>query len=299
MRYTNKSNLPQYIVDWLTHDDYDHNDDEYTLSTTTLMKPVQAHWLTLRYGDQIEMDASDLIAARLGQAVHDSIEKVSTSDVIKEQRISKTIDINGSPYTITGRFDILAYRDGLYVLRDIKTTSVWSYILGGKDEEYRKQLSTYRWLLAGRHEVEPLGYIDFFFTDWQSAKVRQDNRYPQRRVLAGHEVPLMSLDETQQYIHGRASLFDRYRETPDSLLPPCTLDELWAEEEKFAVTKTGAKRATKLCSTRDEAERYMTSKKIKGFVEHRPPKVKRCKYCPAVSFCHQARDLQQRNLIAF
>lgn len=40
MKYTNKHNFPDFVVQWLEHDEYDY--DENTISATTLMKPARA-----------------------------------------------------------------------------------------------------------------------------------------------------------------------------------------------------------------------------------------------------------------
>ena len=83
MEYTNNLNLPQYIVDWLKNDDYDHDPDPYTISATTLMKPTRAFLLTTRHVNKLQQDVSDLIASKMGSAIHDSIESVKTESVQK------------------------------------------------------------------------------------------------------------------------------------------------------------------------------------------------------------------------
>lgn len=290
MKYTNKFNLPLHIVDWLINDDYDHNFEENTISTTTLMKPVRAYWLSRRHNELLEMDASDLIASRMGSAIHDSMEKAPTQDIIREQRFKRSIDIDDETWTVTGKFDMLVdNHDGTWHLRDIKTTSVWTYVLGGKDEDYTKQMSVYKWLLQDEYEVSDEGYIDFVFTDWQSSKAREDDNYPKLKILPSYAVKLWSLEETEKWVKDRLQSFKSYREAEDNKLPYCTREELWASNDKYAVTKKGAKRATKLCDSEEEAKAYMQTKKLLtvATIEKRPAKVKRCKYCPALPFCNQ------------
>jgi hypothetical protein len=299
MNYTNDLNLPQYIVDWLINDNYDHNTDPYTISATTLMKPTRAHVLALRHKDNLQRDVADNIAARVGGALHDSIEQVETPGIHKEHRARREFPLGPVVYTVTGKYDILEeHSDGSFTLRDIKTTSVWAYIYGGKDEEYRKQLSIYRWLLSQEKEIRNEGYIDFFFTDWQSSKAKSDKDYPSERIKAGHRIQLWSLDETEDYIRSRLQLVEDNRGLSDENLVACTKQELWAGDEKFAVMKPAAKRATKLCDTRSEAEQYITAKKMSAFVERRPPKVKRCKYCAAFPFCNQGQHYHNQGMIA-
>lgn len=299
MHYTNKNNLPQYLVDWLIHDSYDYNQDPLTLSATTLMKPVRAYWLTARHGDKLEIDVSELVAARLGSAIHDSIERVETDNVFKEERVKKTVEIDGVTFTISGKYDILTLEGTKWILRDIKTTSVWAYIYGGKDEDYRKQLSIYRWLLHGEKEVEPVAYIDMIFTDWQSMKAKTEDNYPPQRIHPGYRIELLSLEETEAYIRDRLSNFYKYKDVTDSSLPNCSKEELWASEDTYAVMKPDAKRATKVCDSKQEAEAYMVEKKIKGFVDFRPGKVKRCNYCSAAPFCSQYKSMMQAGIIEY
>lgn len=262
------------------------------------MKPSRVYWLTKRNGDDLAMDVSELVASRLGTAIHDSIEKIETPNVHKEERVFKKLEINGVTYTVAGKYDILTEQNGKWVLRDIKTTSVWAWIFGGKDEDYRKQLSIYRWLLSDKHDVEDAAYIDFFFTDWQSMKAKTEENYPSQRIAPGYKIDLLTLEETEAYVRERLLEIFSQAEVPDSMLPECTDEELWADEDTYAVKKYDAKRATKVCSSKEEAVQYIADKKMTDVrIEFRKGKVKRCKYCPAAPFCSQFFELDQQGLI--
>lgn len=298
--YTNKYRLPQYLVDWLLSSGYDFNYDPNTISTTTLLKPIKAQILGSRYTEDVETDVSELIAARYGTAIHDSVEKIETPGVSKEVRLHRQIQIEDTVYTVSGKYDILVdLGHGTYQLQDMKSTSVWSYIYGGKDEDYRKQLSIYRWLLSPTHQVIDQSSITFFFTDWSSSKARQDQDYPKLRIQSGYKVDLWSLEQTEQYIRERLTLFHLARQADDDELPDCTPEELWQTEDSWAVYKDGNKKATKLCNTEEEAELYKISKKIKGNIQHRPGKVKRCRYCSSFPVCDQGQAYQANNQIEF
>jgi hypothetical protein len=300
MQYLNKANLPQYLVDWLINDEYDYNTDLHTVSATTLMKPARAYWLTLRHGDDLEIDVTDLIASRLGSAIHNSIEQVKTPGVTKEQRVTRVLNIDGTEYTVRGKFDVLVEEGGKRFLRDIKTTSVWAYIYGGKDEDYKKQLSIYRWLLESVTPVEPVAFIDFLFTDWSGTKAKMEDSYPSQRIIAGYKIELMSLAETENYIRERLLAFFAFKDKSDTDLPLCSKEELWASDDTFAVMKPGAQRATKVCDSKEEALVYIGNKSVKnGYVEYRQGKVKRCKYCSAAPFCSQYKSLQKAGLIDY
>lgn len=297
MKFTNKLNYPQYIVDWLSNDSYDYDVTPLTISATTLMKPTQAYILSSRYSDQLEIDISELISSRFGNAVHDSIERIQTEGVSKEQRIKKTIEVDGTVWTVTGKYDLLVHENGVYTIRDIKTTSVWAYIYGGKDEDYKTQLSTYRWLLTPEYNVNPIAYIDFFFTDWQSSKAKTEDKYPPGRLHPGHKIDLLPIDEMEAIIKNKLRELMKYEKTADKDLPECTKKELWAEDDSYAVFKIGNKRATKVCDSKEEAEEYQKNNKISGYIQHRPGKVKRCKYCSAAPFCKQFERLKDYKLI--
>jgi hypothetical protein len=210
--------------------------------------------------------------------------------------------INNTEYTVSGKYDILVdNKDGTHTLRDMKSTSTWSFVFGGKDSDYKTQLSIYRWLLSPTHNVKDVGFIDFFFTDWQSSKARYDKDYPQHRIKAGYKIPLMSLEETERYIREKLEQIDKYRDAKDEDLPPCHVSELWAEQDKYAVYKIGNKKATKVCDSNQEALEYIKSKKLDekaNKIEFRQGKIRRCKYCPANPICLQAKTLSDAGLIA-
>src|SRR5688572_26521816 len=126
MKWTNKLNLPQYLVDWLTTDNYDYSTEPNTISATGLLKPVRAQVLSARHAGEIEMDVSEKIASKFGNAIHDSIERIESDNVSKEQRVMKKVSINGTEFTVTGKYDLLVKEGEKYRLRDIKTTSVWA-----------------------------------------------------------------------------------------------------------------------------------------------------------------------------
>lgn len=298
MQYKNKLGLPQYIVDWLLADNYDYNNAPNTISATTLLKPLRAQVLSYRHASELEVDVSELIASRYGTSIHDSIEKVQTPGVQKETRVSRTVEVDGVVFTVTGKYDLLVQEDdGTFTLRDIKTTSVWSYIHGGKDKDYRAQLSIYRWLLSETHNLNPSAFIDFYFTDWQGVKARTDKSYPQSRIQPGYKIDLLSVEDTDKMIREKLKTFKEFRDVHDHFLPECTKEELWASEDTYAVYKIGNKKATKVFKDRDSAENFSESKG-KSTVSHRPGKVKRCNYCSAAPFCNQFERLKELNQIA-
>jgi hypothetical protein len=161
MNYTNRHNIPPHICKWLELDSYDY--DPNVISATTLINPARAFVLKKLHADDLTMDYSDLLSARYGTAIHDSLEKAGVfgKGDFKEKRFY--CEVLG--VTISGKVD--AVIDG--VIRDNKSTSVWKFVKQEFDD-YIKQLSIYRYILHRNGiETESFGMIDFFFTDWKKS----------------------------------------------------------------------------------------------------------------------------------
>jgi len=285
MKYTNKRDYPDFIVEWLQHDEYDY--DKNTLSATTLMQPPRAYALTQQNWENLEIDVEDLIASRYGTAIHDSVEKVNLTGCKQEERLKKAVKNK----IISGKFDILKeVSDKRWQLIDVKSTSVWTHIYGSRDEDYRTQLSIYRWLaLQNNYSVIQTAKIWMIFTDWSKSKAKEDPKYPQSRLIV-KEIELWGDEETLKYIGDRISLLETARNMEQKDMPKCTNKELWASGETWAMFKDGGKRAIKVYKSEDlaiEHNRVDPNHKI----VHRPGKVARCRYCQARKFCSQYQEL--------
>lgn len=275
MNFTNKHNLPDYVVQWLTFDSYDHESD--AISTTALQKPAKAAYLSRLHKDELTMDCSDLVAPRYGTALHDSFEKIGLGDRREERFYA---DFNG--FKISGKFDMIIDNK----LHDFKSTSVWKYIYADF-EDYIIQMSIYRWLLHQNGvEVAPVAQICFLFTDWASSKAKYDPTYPKSRV-AVVDITLWDTLTIEAWIGDRLVAMHNIN---INNLPDCTDKELWKDPDKFAVKKIGAKKATKLYNSEKEAESAL---KEGQEIEHRPSKAKRCGYCAARIFCQQAKEMEK------
>lgn len=284
MNFTNRYNLPAHICDWLAFDSYDYTPG--VISATTLIGPARAYVLKKRHADELTMDYSDLLAARYGTAIHDSLERVGVyaAGDFKEKRFF--CEVMG--VTISGKMD--AVIGG--VIRDNKSTSVWKYIKQEFDD-YIKQLSIYRYILhLNGIETAEYAYIDFFFTDWKKIDAEKGNGYPAIRYQE-QRIELWTLEQTEDYIKRRLADF-LFAETT---LPECTPEELWQRDECWAVyAKAGQARAKKICGTEAEAAEYV--KASGGVIEHRPGKAVRCGYCSAAPFCDQCKRMKEEGLVA-
>lgn len=324
MLITNNNNIDLTLAVWLLHDEYDYIDKPNYISATTLMKPLRQIVLPMRVPpEQRTMDISDLIASSMGTALHDSIEKAWTANpwralkllgypesviqrvrinptpeelqkepdcipVYLEQRAFKDVTINGVTYTIGGKFDLVL--EG--VVQDNKSTSVYTWIHGGKDDDYSLQGSIYKWLNPDKI-LDDIIRINFIFTDWKKMEAARDPSYPQQRVAA-KDVPLRTMVETDTWIRNKLSLVQQHMNTPENQLPECTDEELWRSDPKYkyyadpAKAGTPGARSTKNFDNLPEAKVFMNQEKGgKGVIITVPGEVKRCGYCNAYEVCTQ------------
>lgn len=331
MRITNNSGISLPLAVWLLHDTYDYIDKPNYISVTTLMKPLRQIIIPKRIPpEQVQTDVEDYIARSLGHAIHDSMEqawkdgyersmrlmgypddviakiRINPSDeeivarratgqdtipVYLEQREFREVTVNGVTYVIGGKYDMVA--DGL--VNDTKSTSVWGWVKGTKDEDHALQMSFYRWLDAGRENpriTEDYGKINYVFTDWSKAMSKTTPNYPAKRVET-KDITLYTLEQMDTWIHNKLSLVQQYQDTPEAELPECTDEELWrsAPVHKYfsdptKVNVPGA-RATKNFDDLMEARKFQAEKGGKGTIVTIPGEVKACGYCPAFDGCTQ------------
>lgn len=316
---TNTSDISLALAVWLLYDEYDHQDIPNYISATSLMKPLRHIVLGPRVDREAEpVDVADLIARALGKALHDSVEKAwlkgyarslkllgHPADVIQRVWINPTDDevranndmipiymeqrmfreFRGA--TIGGKFDMVT--DG--IIQDAKSTSAYTWLYGGKDEDYQLQMSLYRWLDAAQplpKITEDYGRINFIFTDWQKMSAKSNPKYPQKRVEY-KEIPLLSLKDTELWVQTKLALIQKHRNTPEPQIPECSDDDLWLSDPVFKYygdpTKTSG-RSTKNFDTAAEANAFR-AEKAKGIVITVPGEPKRCGYCEAFSICTQ------------
>jgi hypothetical protein len=313
---TNNSDISLALAVWLLHDEYDYQNEENYISATGLMKPLRHIVLPGRIpaAQRRTPDVEEYIATTLGHALHDSIEKAWTKGYARslkmlgypdsviehvrinpetvedgiipiylEQRAKKQIVVNGVRYTVGGKYDMVM--EG--IVMDNKSTSAYTWVYGGKDDDYRLQGSLYRWLNPEKI-TEDFIRINFIFTDWSSMDAKSNPKYPQKRVQH-KDIPLLSIEETEAWVRWKLGLIQKYSNVPEAQLPECTEEELWRSAPKFKyysdVTKTGGK-STKNFDTLADANKHL-AEKVKGIVITVPGEVKRCAYCAGYDACSQ------------
>jgi len=303
--YTNKFNLPNEVVHWLKTDDYDYNKNPQVISATTLMKPIQAIELELRFKNHITVDVADLVTSRYGSAIHDSFEKASPPNTIQEVRYHRVLE----DFTISGKVDMIRNIDNEYHrITDLKSTSVWTFVKESRKQDYITQMSIYRWLVSNgwyeennekktvQMKIEDTADIFYVFTDWSKADARaKPNSYPQSRVATA-TVKLMSNEETEKWIKQRLELIREARNQSVPRLPKCSKEELWQSDTTYAVKKRDAKRAARVFDNVGKAI-AMSKTSPDYIIETREGEVRRCDYCLGKPFCTQAEQLIQQGLL--
>ena len=326
MKITNKYNISLSLAVWLLYDEYDYVNEPNYISVTTLMKPLRHIILPRRIPRElVETDVSDFIARALGHSLHDSIEKswvkgyrrilsllgypeavidrvrinptpeelASTPNAIPiylEQRAKKTVTVNGKTWTVGGKFDMVA--EG--IVHDNKSTSAYTWVYGGRDEEHQQQGSLYRWLNPDKI-TEDFIRINYIFTDWQKAQAKQNPNYPQKRVES-KDIMLLSEAEVQRWVEWKLQLVMKYWDAPERDIPNCTDEELWMSDPKFKYYADPAKtsgRSTKNFDSLLEANAFKAEKGNKGIIITVPGEPKRCDYCDAFPLCTQKDKYQK------
>ena len=262
-----------------------------------------------------EVDLSDLIPSVFGSAVHAFAEngwnksstisrameamgipiEVQQNVVVNPETVHQgqipiyiekrsSRDLNG--WTIRGKLD--GCIDGK--LFDYKITSVWGHIFDSNSEDYSIQGSIYRWLNPTIVKADNVS-IEKVFSDWQASKAKYDKNYPKLRVLS-KDYPIRPLQWTKEWIANRLNLIDTNIDSPQSELPRCTDDELWASDDIWKYyKKIGAKKATKNFKSSQEANDRLMADGNTGEVVHFPGEVKRCTYCNVIEICEQYKSL--------
>jgi hypothetical protein len=314
-RFANVSEVPLALAVFLATDSYDHNDDPFTVSATTLLKPLRQIILPTRIpaGEGL-VNLADMMNSRMGTAIHDGIEKawmtnyrgamediglpqhvigrvaINPSDealasnpdmipVYMEQRLSRQL----GKWKITGKFDFI----GEGKVQDFKSTSVFTYKKQTSADKYAQQGSIYRWLDPKKITQDQMD-IHYIFTDWKGAMVKTDPGYPPRRFHK-QSFDLLSLNETEAFIRKKLALIEQYWNADEADIPECDDSELWRSEPVFKYYKNPDKtaRSTKNFDTMQDAIIRLSEDGNVGIVKEVPGQVTACKYCPAFAVCTQ------------
>ena len=314
---TNLHDVPLTLAVWLLHDEYDYQNIPKYISVTTLMKPLRMIILSRRTppAEREAPDVVDFVARAMGTALHDSVEKAWVKGYARSlkmmgypESVIKRVLINPTPeelaaaehpipiyleqralreingWTVGGKFDMVA--EGM--VQDNKSTSAYTWVYGGRDEEHALQGSLYRWLNPDKI-TEDFIRINYIFTDWQKAQVAQNPKYPKQRVQS-KDIDLLDITATENWVQRKLGLIEKYAAMPEKEIPLCTDEELWLSDPTFKYytdpNKTSG-RSTRNFDSKREADAFMSEKGGKGIVVTTLGTPKRCGYCDAYDNCTQ------------
>ena len=126
------------------------------------------------------------------------------------------------------------------------------------------------------------------FRSWSRREASVKPDYPQAPIQV-LDLPLWSIEDTEAYIKERidAHRLSKVQADWGDELPPCTDDERWVRETKFAVKREGRKTAIRVLDSEQEANDL--AEKEKGYVEIRKGEAIRCtgNFCGVAPWCSQ------------
>lgn len=281
---TNVLNLPQPFVDAATSN-YKPKDKRY--SVTKVLGGTCEAILGKRHYDEIDSDVADQVWLLFGSAVHKILEESKETDSqLKENWVSAEV---GNGYTISGIFDL--YDDDTKTVTDYKTCSCWKITFGDFDD-WRKQTLMYCWILRQMGFDARHGEIVALIKDHSQRKARFEPDYPKFPVYKiGWDFTEDDFEKIEAEIKDWFEMVECEERKPDDELLPCTPEQRWHKDDKWAVMKKGAKKALKLWDNPDAAwemaaQKNKVAKGMPYYVEFRVGEDSKCEgYCSVAQFC--------------
>jgi hypothetical protein len=283
MAITNVMGLPQPFVDAATSD---HRYKEHRYSVTEVLGGTCEAVLKRRHQGEADEDVADRVWAIFGTAVHDVLRRAQgTESQLQENWLS--VPVVGD-YELSGIFDL--YDDSTGTVTDYKTAGTIKW-LKREFDDYRQQVLAYCWMLRENGFDARNGEIVMLLRDWSKSKARFDKDYPKHQVQkvswSFEDSDFEAIEDEIMFWFARVACQEK---VPDEKLLPCSPEQRWHRDDKWAVTKDGAKRATRVLDSEESAESLrseLEAKTGKGHhVEFRQGEDVKCElYCSVASFC--------------
>ena len=292
MKYTNRHNIPQEIINAVHNDNYSRG--KATISATGLLQPPRSRLLAQEHYDKLTIDVSDEIWKLLGQSVHTILERANENneDTITEQRMFAKV----KDWTVSGQTDSIDVKSN--TLKDYKVTSVWSIVSALKEGkiEWEQQLNIYAYLYKQTTErtIDQLNIIAIA-RDWNKNQyLRSGGDYPPSPVTVLN-IDLWSDEEQEAFIKQRVSIHQEAEVDYliNDKLPLCTDEERWRRKDTYRVEKKGRKTAVRVLDTQEEADEYIgghKDSKLLKVVEAKGECVRCANYCDVAEFCNQYNE---------
>lgn len=289
MRVTNVMGLPQPFVS-AAEGEHAYKPGRY--SVTSLLKGTRECILSRRHADEITQDASDMVWAIFGRAVHSILEDARETDTqLKENYV--VVPVGG--YEVSGIFDL--YDDATGTVTDYKTASVWKAIKGDF-ADWRRQTLCYCWMLRQLGFDARRGEAVMLLKDHSKRDARVKEGYPPHPVAkVSWDFSDADMEECGRWIEGRLAAIAAAEALPDEGLPLCTPEERWGKGDTWAVKRKGLKRASKLYASEVDARCDAAAREAREGrpyeVEYRPGEDTKCEgYCAAAPFCSHYREIK-------
>ena len=292
MKYTNRHNIPQEIINAVHNDNYSRG--KATISATGLLQPPRIRLLAQEHYDKLTIDVSDEIWKLLGQSVHTILERANENneDTITEQRMFAKVN----DWTVSGQTDSIDVKSN--ILKDYKITSVWSIVSALQDgkTDWEQQLNIYAYLYKQNtgKTIDQLNIIAIA-RDWNKNQyLRSGGDYPPSPITV-LDIDLWSDEKQEAFIKQRVSIHQEAEVDYliNDKLPLCTDEERWRRKDTYRVEKKGRKTAVRVLDTQEEADKYMDGhkdSKLLKVVEAKGECVRCANYCDVAEFCNQYNE---------
>ena len=292
MKYTNRHNIPQEIINAVHNDNYSRG--KATISATGLLQPPRIRLLAQEHYDKLTIDVSDEIWKLLGQSVHTILERANENneDTITEQRMFAKVN----DWTVSGQTDSIDVKSN--ILKDYKITSVWSIVSALQDgkTDWEQQLNIYAYLYKQNtgKTIDQLNIIAIA-RDWNKNQyLRSGGDYPPSPITV-LDIDLWSDEKQEAFIKQRVSIHQEAEVDYliNDKLPLCTDEERWRRKDTYRVEKKGRKTAVRVLDTQEEADKYMDGhkdSKLLKVVEAKGECGRCANYCDVAKFCNQYNE---------
>lgn len=253
------------------HDNYDPGDGDFTV--TQLLRPPRQTGLIKLHGKTLE-EPERSWPMFLGSCMHDRME--ATAEFVDGGFVEQRLYAEVGGYRVSGQLDRYDYEKG-GIVSDYKLMANQQF--SAKPEHVMQ--AQMNGLLAHENNF-PVKFVRLFYADksWSITRALRQSDYPG----SPWSVFIFDFD----YDLANEIMTDKVKDHADALKGnprDCTDEEMWKANDQWAVRGTSAKRARKLCDTREEAEEI---KKASEVIEHRPAERTYCEFfCGFKDTCKQ------------